>query len=459
MKEKTLPRILIGGSGSGCGKTTVVVGLLKALMDQNKKPAAFKCGPDYIDPMFHSQVIGAKARNLDLYMCGPDAVNFILGQNGEEDGISVIEGVMGMFDGLSFDDPQFSASDISLLTETPALLVVSVKGKSASLLAEISGYLNYYENNIKGVILNRCSKGMYPVYKKAIETHLPVKAYGYLPPMDNISIESRHLGLITSDEVEGLKEKTTLLGDTAAETLDLAGIIELASSAPKLVYNEELFACEPLTKEPVKIAVPKDKAFCFYYEENIQLMRKLGCEICYFSPLSDKHLPKDISAIYLGGGYPELYGEELERNDTIRQEIKEAGLSGMPIYGECGGYMYLGKSIEHKGATHEMVGLLSGHSFMTGGLVRFGYKNLIANKDNILCKKGQAIKAHEFHYSDSDCPGSTFTSVNRRGSETEAIDENLQVLGGYPHLHFYSNMEFAVNFVSKAIEFRDSTKK
>lgn len=453
-KSKTAPRVLIGGTGSDCGKTTVVCGLLRALKNEYENVSAFKCGPDYIDPMFHSKILGAKSRNLDLYLCGEEAVKYLLAKSGPEDGISVIEGVMGIYDGFGFDNDEYSANHIARVTGTPEILIVNVRGKSASLLAEISGYLSYYKNNIRGVILNRCSKGMYPVYKKSIEDNLNIKVYGYMPQVEGASIESRHLGLVTADEITNIKEKIEMLGQAAAEGLDVEGIIELAKEAEVIKY-QDMAGSDITDGKPVKIGIAMDKAFCFYYQDNLDYLKELGAELVYFSPMEDREIPEGLSGLVFGGGYPEVYGKILEDNESMRQSVLKACQYGMPVYGECGGFMYLGNSIETEDGTYRMVGALKGNCQMTKGLVRFGYKNLTANVDNIIAKEGQSIRCHEFHYSDSDVVGNTFTAVNRRGKDFLAVDREENTLAGYPHLHFFGNLDFAENLVRSCMEFRD----
>lgn len=438
-------RIMIAGTGSGCGKTTVTCALLKALSDKGQNPCAFKCGPDYIDPMFHTEIIGTPSRNLDLFLCGEETVKYLLADTMEEvnGGIAVIEGVMGMYDGMGFADDCFSANHIAKVTDTPQILVTGVRGKSLSLLAELTGYLNFATNNIKGVILNHCSAGMYPFYKKMIEENLPVKVYGYLPKLPEAEIGSRHLGLVTAEEISDLKEKIAVLGQAAIESLDLDGIGVLAESAGDLSWKiPQIHA----VTEGTRIAVARDKAFCFYYEDNFKLLRKLGAEPVFFSPLTDSSLPENISGLILGGGYPEEYLYELSENTDMLEAVRKAGEAGLPVYAECGGFMYLGETITKDGQTFRMAGLISGNSHMTDGLIRFGYKTLTANCDNLMCKKGESIRCHEFHYSDTDCHGEGFTAV--KGNRTwQTVQAKETVFAGYPHLHLWSNPAFAENFV------------
>ena len=450
MKSK-INRVLLAGTGSGCGKTTVVCGLLKALADRGQKAASFKCGPDYIDPMFHSEIIGTKSRNLDLYLCSADTVKYLLSKDAAGFDVAIIEGVMGMYDGLGFETDDFSANHISRETQTPELLIVNVKGKSLSLLAEISGYLNFAENQVQGVILTNCAKGMYPVYRKMIEEKLNLKVYGFLPQLKEAEIGSRHLGLVTAQEIEDLKTKIEIMGKAAAESLDLDGILALAESTPELTYEE--LKITPVCKKPVKIGVAKDKAFCFYYEDNFELLTALGGELVFFSPMEDDALPEGICGLILGGGYPEEHLKRLTANQSMMSSIKEAAGKGMPIYAECGGFMYLGRTITKDGETFETVGVIDGNSHMTEGLVRFGYKTLTANRDNLMCKAGEQIRCHEFHYSDTDHQGDGFTAAKSSGKCWQAVVASDTIFAGYPHLHLWSNRRFAENFVRKCGEF------
>lgn len=444
-------RIMLVGTGSGCGKTTVTCGLLQALKDRGLAAASFKCGPDYIDPMFHSEIIGTKSRNLDLFLCGENTVKYLLSENARDADAAVIEGVMGMYDGMGFDDDSFSANHISRVTATPEILVTGVRGKSISLLAELSGYLNFGENQIAGVILNNCSAGMYPVYKKMIEERLSIRCYGYLPKVAEAELGSRHLGLVTAEEIDDLREKMEALGRAAAESLDIDGILELAHAAPALECDG--IDALPVTDRPVKIAVARDKAFCFYYEDNFMLLKRLGAELIPFSPMEDKELPAGVSGLILGGGYPEEHLQELSANASMLAAVRAAVKGGMPVYAECGGFMYLGETIEKDGENYEMAGALPGHSHMTDKLVRFGYKTLTANRDNLMCREGEQIRCHEFHYSDSDRPGNGFTASKGKRS-WQAVEAGDTIFAGYPHIHLWSNLRFAENFVKKCEAFK-----
>ena len=278
-----------------------------------------------------------------------------------------------------------------------------------------------------------------------------LKVYGFLPQLKEAEIGSRHLGLVTAQEIEDLKTKIEIMGKAAAESLDLDGILALAESTPELTYEE--LQVTPVCKKPVKIGVAKDKAFCFYYEDNFELLTALGGELVFFSPMEDDALPEGICGLILGGGYPEEHLKRLTANQSMMSSIKEAAGKGMPIYAECGGFMYLGRTITKDGETFETVGVIDGNSQMTEGLVRFGYKTLTANRDNLMCKAGEQIRCHEFHYSDTDHHGDGFTAAKSSGKCWQAVVASDTIFAGYPHLHLWSNRRFAENFVRKCGEF------
>ena len=439
-----IPRILITGTGSGCGKTTVTCAVLQALKERNIDVCAFKCGPDYIDPMFHSRVIGIPSRNLDLFLCGEDGVRMLFAKNAEGREIAVIEGAMGMYDGIGFDSDEYSANRTALVTGTPEILVVNAKGKGASLLAELYGYLNFTDNNVKAVILNNCSEGMYPAYKKAVENTFDVKVLGFMPKVPEAVLESRHLGLITADEIEGLERKLKILGGQAEKTVDIDGL--LAASGLAEAFETELPDFEPVSGGKFTVAAAFDKAFCFYYRDNFDLLKKLGAEIEFFSPLENEPVPEGASGLILGGGYPEEYLEELSRAEKTKASIGSAVKSGMPVWAECGGFMYLGKTIEKDGIEYPVAGVLDGKAKMTDRLVRFGYKTLTARRDNMMCAAGQSVKCHEFHYSDSSENGGDFDAVRNSGMKSRCIIAKDNIFAGYPHIHLWSNPEFAKGF-------------
>ena len=449
MEVSNFARVMIAGTGSGCGKTTVTCGILKALINRKIKAAAFKCGPDYIDPMFHSEIIGTNSRNLDAFLCEENAVKYLFAKNSEMTDISVIEGVMGFYDGLG-NDGSYSSYEMSTITDTPVVLVVNGKGMSLSIAAMIKGYADFMPNNIKGIIINAVSPGTYPMYKHMIEEHTQLKVLGFLPRLPEAMIESRHLGLVTASELENLQQKLNLLSENVEKYIDIDGLLKLAQTSLPLEY-------EPINindKYPCNIAVAKDLAFCFYYQDSLELLEQLGAKLTFFSPLRDKELPENISGLILGGGYPELYAKELSQNKSMLRDIKKAVNEGMPTYAECGGFMYLQQAIiDMKGISNPMVGVIKGSSTLQKKLSRFGYATLKAKRDNLLCLKGNSLNAHEFHYSDSDNNGSDFEAAKPNSDKKwDCIFATDTLFAGYPHMHFYGNIHCARRFVQKCSE-------
>ena len=444
------PRLLLCASASGGGKTTVTCALLQALVDRKVNPVAFKCGPDYIDPMFHSKVIGAKSRNLDLFFLGEDKTRYLLEQNSAGAGLALIEGVMGYYDGIAMS-PEASAWHLAKATRTPAVLVADGRGSALTLSAVVHGLKSFRpDSGIRGVILNRVSPMLYPRLKECIEAETGLTVYGYLPSLPDCALESRHLGLVTADEVAGLREKLHKLAAQAEQTIDLAGLLALAASAPALNAPPPALP-EPVEGTPV-IAVARDRAFCFYYADGLELLERLGARLVEFSPLEDKALPEGTCGLYLGGGYPELLAERLSQNTAMRSAIREAVAGGLPTVAECGGFLYLHEKLEDtNGKDWPMAGVIPGRAWNTGRLGRFGYVTLTARTGGLLCRAGEQLPAHEFHYWDSQQPGDRFRAqkpLSSRGWDCGVHTSTLYA--GFPHFHFWARPEMARNFVAAA---------
>ena len=313
-----IPRILFAAGASGSGKTLITCGFLQALVNRGLRPASFKCGPDYIDPMFHSRVIGTKSRNLDTFFTSKEMTRYLLGENAEDCDLAVMEGVMGYYDGVGGNTSKASAYDLADTTDTPVVLIVNSKGMSVSLAAYIKGFLEFQENShIKGVIFNQMSPMLYPRMKALVEETLPVRVLGYVPKVEDCTIESRHLGLVLPEEIEGLKERLLRLSEILEKTLDIDGILALAEEAGELSVSENCFiekeAYGYKSPRPLRIGVANDEAFCFFYEDNFRLLKSMGAEFVWFSPVHDKELPENLDGLLLYGGYPELYAEALEK--------------------------------------------------------------------------------------------------------------------------------------------------
>ena len=443
--KRQIPRLVLAGTNSGCGKTTAVCALLQALVNRGLKTGAFKCGPDYIDPMFHSRIIGAKCANLDLHFFPENTLNCLLAKNGEDRDVSLIEGVMGYYDGVGLTTAKGSTYEIARVTNSPVVLVVGVRGAALSALATIQGFLDFApDNRIQGVILNRCTAMTYPALAAEIEKRFGIRAYGFLPEMPGCALESRHLGLVTAGEVADLKEKMQLLAAQAEKSLDMDGLIALAKGAAAAEYTPVALP----QKEPVRIGIARDKAFCFYYEDSLGMLAEMGAQLVPFSPLADKTLPENLHGLYLGGGYPELYAGLLSENISMRQSLRRALEAGLPCIAECGGFMYLTQAI----GGSPMVGFLPGSCFDTGKLTRFGYVTLEAKKDNLLCRAGEQIAAHEFHHWDCTDPGTDFLARKPTGRHWDCAVSTQTLYAGYPHFHFYSNPAFAEHFYEICIK-------
>jgi len=458
-----LKRIMIAAPKSGSGKTTITIALLQALKDRGKKLISYKCGPDYIDPMFHKKVIGIPSKNLDTFFTSEETTRYLFLRERNEDETAVMEGVMGLYDGLGGVRKEGSAYHLACTTKTPIILVVDAKGMGKTVVALIAGFLQYdTEKLIKGVILNRMTKGYFDIIAPVIEGELGVKALGYFPTYNDFKIESRHLGLVMPDEMADIKAQIKGVSEKLSECVDIDMIEKIAEEASDLTVDEskldengtklkEAFegATFNKTDAPV-IAVAKDEAFCFYYEDNLKLLEAYGAKLEYFSPIHDKALPEKAAGILLGGGYPELYAKELSDNNEMLESIKAAFNAGLPIVAECGGFMYLHKTITDKdGHEYKMVGAIDADCKYTGKLVRFGYIDLKENAPNYL-KDGEIIKGHEFHYFDSTANGDSVTATKpTTGKSYKCIKDRDNLWIGFPHLYYPSNADFAENFVSK----------
>lgn len=445
---KNIPRILIAGTQSGSGKTTITCAVLQLLVNKGLKAASFKCGPDYIDPMFHSKVIGTKSRNLDGFFCEDNTIKYLLANSSIDCDISVIEGVMGFYDGLNLNTTKASSYDIARITDTPVILAVNCSGMAGSALAVIKGFKELKpDSNIKGVILNNMTKNTFMAVKTQIEEYFKgeILVIGYLPKLkETLTFKSRHLGLVTANEIANLKENLQELAQLASETIDVDQLMILANSAPPVVFEKIIVP----QKSSVKIGVALDNSCCFYYGDNLDLLEKMGAKLEYFSPINDEKLPEGIQGLYIGGGYPELYLEKLSQNATMKKSIKNAINSGMPTIAECGGFMYLSSAIENVA----MVGAINTTCHNTGKLSRFGYVTLTAQRDNMLCKKGESIKAHEFHYYDSQDCGRDFLVEKQNGQSWQGVFSEENLYAGYPHIHFFQNIKIAENFYDRCIE-------
>lgn len=450
-----IPRILLAAGASGSGKTLITCGLLQALVNRGLKTASFKCGPDYIDPMFHSRVIGTRSRNLDTFFTEERTTRGIFQKNASGCDISVMEGVMGFYDGVAGTTVKASAYDVAVATDTPVILIVNSKGMSVSLCAYIKGFLEYRrDSHICGVIFNQMSPMLYPRMKALAEDQLGVSVLGYVPMAEDCVIESRHLGLVLPHEIPMLQERLQKLAGILEETLDMEAILKLAEAAPDM---EEVSLNLPYRlSEPVRIGVAEDEAFCFFYEDNFRILREMGAELVPFSPLHEKRLPDELDGLLLYGGYPELNGEALEKNTSMKEDIRSSIKKGMPCMAECGGFMYLHEEMEDMdGSIRQMAGVIPGRVFRTPRLSRFGYVSL-RQKKPVLGESGLGeLPAHEFHYFDSENCGEDFRAQKPESTRGwDCIHGTDRMLVGFPHLYYYGNPRVPEAFLKKCLEYK-----
>ena len=442
------PRVLFAAPASGSGKTTIVCGILRALKNRGKAVSAFKCGPDYIDPLFHERVVGVKSGTLDLFFSGEETLKRLYAQNADGSDCAVIEGVMGYYDGLSAASEQASTFSVAKALDTPVVLIVDARGQSLSALATLRGFLDFRPNSgVKGVIFNRMSEHVYKALKPEVEA-MGIVPVGFVPKSDALMLESRHLGLVTPDEVNGLSEKLDALAALLSQTLDFDALDALMQSAPALDATEA-----PKTPNMPKtvIAVARDEAFCFLYRDNLALLKRYNAELKLFSPLTDSRLPVGTQGIILPGGYPELYAKRLSENAAMREAIRTAIGNGMPCLAECGGFLYLHDMLsDMDGTPYPMCGVIKADAYRTQKLSRFGYITLSANADTAFFKAGETIKAHEFHYFESNDPGSAFSAVKPNGRDWTCMHANGNLLAGFPHLFYESNPKPVERFLRLA---------
>ena len=451
--------IIIASNCSGGGKTTFTLGLMKALKNRNLDVQGYKVGPDYIDPAFHTEVTKKASRNLDTFLMSEEGtIKSYLKGSGD---VGIIEGVMGLYDGIGVSEEGSTYEISKLFGNMPIILILSPKGQSTSLCAEINGLKNYRNANIVGVVLNSISEKYYDLLKYAIEENCETKVLGYIPKEEKISLSSRHLGLVQSMEILNIEEKLDICGKLIEEYVDLDGIInemqefEVNSMLKKEVGNKFGIKRNEIEfyNKTLRIGVALDKAFSFYYKDNLELLEELG-EIIYFSPISDKDLPQKLDFLYIGGGYPEVFKKELEENYSMRNSIKEALDNGLRCYAECGGLMYLTKSID--GA--QMVGFFDGESIMTNKLQNFGYCKVKIDKkcfdEKLVIEEDFEINAHEFHKSQVNLNEKNVYKVEKMKYDGEIIKWQCgyfkkNTLAGYAHINFLGNIELLKDLVNK----------
>ncbi len=464
-QDLKIPRIMIAGTHSGVGKTTITTAVMASLARAGYKVQPYKVGPDYIDPTYHTMVTGNKSRNLDAWILGEDNVYrlFIVSAAGSD--IALIEGVMGVYDGSSGTAEKGSSAHIAKLLKCPVILIVDVKSMARSAAAMVLGYKAFDPDlNIAGVILNRIgSERHLKMVKEAIEYYCDIPVVGYVRKNARLELPSRHLGLVPTIEGGELPEIVNSLSSEVREGIDINLLMEIARGAqnltpalerdPSMTMRGDIQAQHQSGSGKVRIGIAFDEAFSFYYQDGLEALEKQGAELIPFSPLHDRALPDEIGGIYIGGGFPEMFIEQLSANHSMAGQIREAGLAGMPVFAECGGLMYLARGIvDFQGKDFPMVGLVPGRCIMEKKLVGMGYVVAESLSDNILMPAGEKARGHEFHYSrlepDSNDISYAFRLTRNRYRET-VLDGYARdnILASYAHLHFSADPGLAQRFV------------
>ena len=452
---------MITAASSGSGKTMITCGLLELFKRKGLNPLACKCGPDYIDGLFHKQVLELEGMNLDSYFEAPEELRDKYSRLSKGH-LPVVEGVMGYFDGLGGSTTRASSWEVAHILDLPAVLVVDARGASVSLAAVIKGFLEFERpmgSQIKAVIFNRISPMLYPRIRELVERETGIRAVGFVPELDFLKVGSRHLGLVLPEEIAGLREQMNRLGKCLEETIDWEFLAELgAEKEERDALEEENTEASCTAAFSFRLGIAMDEAFCFYYQDNLRLLERLGGELVYFSPIHDRSLPEQLDGLILGGGYPELYCEALSLNESMRESVKKAAEGGLPVLGECGGYLYLLEELEAEdGRIWPMTGVLKGKGYKKGKNSRFGYIGVEAEKDSLYLKPGEQIRGHEFHYWDCEVLEEEWVMRAKKpvGNRSwPCIRIKNQVMAGFPHLFYPSCPAFAVRFAKACVRYK-----
>ena len=452
---------MITAASSGSGKTMITCGILELFKRKGLNPLACKCGPDYIDGLFHKQVLELEGMNLDSYFEAPEELRDKYSRLSKGH-LPVVEGVMGYFDGLGGSTTRASSWEVAHILDLPAVLVVDARGASVSLAALIKGFLEFERSmgsQIKAVIFNRMSPMLYPRIRELVERETGIRAAGFVPELDFLKVGSRHLGLVLPEEIAGLREQMNRLGKCLEETIDWEFLAELgAEKEERDALEEENTEASCTAAFSFRLGIAMDEAFCFYYQDNLRLLERLGGELVYFSPIHDRSLPEQLDGLILGGGYPELYCEALSLNESMREAVKKAAEGGLPVLGECGGYLYLLEELEAEdGRIWPMTGVLKGKGYKKGKNSRFGYIGVEAEKDSLYLNPGEQIRGHEFHYWDCEVLEEEWVMRAKKpvGNRSwPCIRIKNQVMAGFPHLFYPSCPAFAVRFAKACVRYK-----
>src|SRR6476620_1712030 len=449
------PRIIVAGTHSGVGKTTMTLALLAALRRRGRRVQAFKAGPDFIDPSHHTAITGRPSRNLDSWMLGAAFNRGIFTRAAADADLSIIEGMMGLFDGSSAINETGSTAELAKQLQAPVLLVIDGSAMARSVAAMVSGYAKFDSAlPVAGVLFNRVSnEGHYRLLKDAVETGTDVSVVGYLQPDPSVTIQDRHLGLVMAVEQKSA-ELYDQLAKAAMDTIDLDLIESLARSAEGFPSTLEALSPPKGGERKVRVGLAYDPAFCFYYPENLELLETEGAELVKFSPMNDQALPS-VDMLYLGGGYPELYSDKLAGNVAMRRAVRSFAERGGVVYGECGGMMYLTEAIRgFDGRSHEMVGLFSAEAVMQKSSMTLGYRTMTCSRDCALGTEGLTARGHEFHYSTLVPKGPLIYACELRDARGQLTGQDGLVMGNvlalYTHLHFASQPQIGKGLLAAA---------
>lgn len=448
LKRETFSAFLIGGTNSGSGKTTLSLGILRALFRRGLAPAPFKCGPDYIDPLFHLQAAGRISINCDTFLMGQEGVRRSFARHAADSGVAVVEGVMGLFDGNAPESPAGSSAEIAALLNIPVVLVVNARGMAGSIAPLVRGFSEWDPRvRIVGVIADNAGSLHHAgLLRGALECAGLPPLLGFLARDERLKLPERHLGLAPLPLEESWLD---MLADAVESSIDLDRLLELTRVEFPVFESKSVAVPAPC----VRLGVAQDEAFQFFYEENFALLRQHGVEIVPFSPLRGAELPPNLAGLWFGGGFPELYAETLSRNLPMLQSIRDFAASGRPVYGECGGYLYLLESLTgFDGVRHPLLGLLPGEAVMGRKLASLGYRELFCLADSLFGPAGTRLRGHEFHYSflkTVPTDRNLFIARDLRGVERPAGSVRGNVCGSYIHLHFASNPAAAEAFLRR----------
>jgi cobyrinic acid a,c-diamide synthase len=452
--------IVIGGTKSGCGKTTVSLGLMAALMKRGLEVAPFKVGPDFIDPGHHSRITDAIGRNLDGWMLSKSVNLDIFAKGCQSSDIAVIEGVMGLYDGYDGNTEAGSTAQMAKWLGTPVILVVDAASMARSAAAIVMGFEQFDTGlEFAGVIFNNVGSQRHLQYlTAAIQDRVAMPCLGGILRDAKISIPERHLGLVTREDHPLDEQSIDRLADLIERSVDLDLLLNNLTEKTPTGTNHRRMPIQ--NDKTVRIGIARDNAFCFYYPDNLEMLESQGAELVFFSPLTDSHLPEDIDGLYFGGGYPELFGEKLAGNKTLNNRILEKSSDGMPIYGECGGFMYLCEElIDLNNTRYPMTGCFPFSAKMFRRLKALGYREITLSRDTVLGNSGLTLRGHEFHYSELNNPlaavTTAFSITDRAGMEKKPEGYIAhRTLGSYNHLHFGSQPQAAEHFVASCLDYR-----